>query len=149
LLGIPYMAGVANGFKNVYFAGVLPRIAVAYFFAALIFCFLSSSSSGGVRPSSGAATSETPDASRGPNAPSPMEPAAPEDGRTPLDTPLGQRRRHRLNLFTLIAICLFLLIGYWALMTFVPVPGIGAPTLAEPGKTLAHYIDQLYMHGKK
>ena len=37
LLGILYMGGVANGFKNVYLAGVLHRIAVAYFFAALIF----------------------------------------------------------------------------------------------------------------
>src|SRR2546421_1392374 len=42
LLGIFYMGGVANGFKNVYLAGVLHRIAVAYFFAALIFCFLGS-----------------------------------------------------------------------------------------------------------
>jgi len=31
----------------------------------------------------------------------------------------------------------------------VPVPGIGAPTLAEPGKNLAHYIDQLYLPGQK
>ena len=31
LLGIFYMGGVANGFKNVYLAGVLHRIAVAYF----------------------------------------------------------------------------------------------------------------------
>src|SRR5512142_2666673 len=30
LLGIFYMGGVANGFKNVYLAGVLHRIAVAY-----------------------------------------------------------------------------------------------------------------------
>src|SRR5215471_9064645 len=44
LLGIFYMGGVADGFKNVYFAGVLHRIAVAYFFAALIFCFLGASS---------------------------------------------------------------------------------------------------------
>src|SRR2546429_176200 len=39
-LGVFYMGGVADGFKNVYLAGVLQRIAVAYFFAGLIFCFL-------------------------------------------------------------------------------------------------------------
>jgi len=39
LLGVFYMGGIAHGFKNVYFAGVLHRIAVAYFFTALIFCF--------------------------------------------------------------------------------------------------------------
>jgi len=93
LLGIFYMGGVASGFKNVYFAGVLHRISVAYFFAALIFCFF------------------------------------------------GTR--------TMIGICIGLLIGYWALMTFIPVPGIGAPDLSVPGKNLAHYIDDLYMPGKK
>src|SRR5256885_2008685 len=80
LLGMFYMGGVADGFKNVYLVGVLHRIAVAYFFAALIFCFCS------------------------PRA--------------------------------MVAICLSLLIGYWALMTFVPVPGIGAPDLSVSGKNL-------------
>ncbi len=104
LLGIFYMGGVANGFKNVYFAGVLHRIAVAYFFTSLIFCFLGSS-------------------------PSPM---AKKEG-----------------LFTMIGFCLLLLVGYWALLTFVPVPGIGAPSLDGPGKNLAHYIDELYLPGQK
>src|SRR5205085_8543627 len=45
--------------------------------------------------------------------------------------------------------CVALLAGYWALMTFVPVPGIGQPTLTVPGKNLAHYLDQLYLPGKK
>ncbi|MGI8966500.1 MAG: heparan-alpha-glucosaminide N-acetyltransferase domain-containing protein, partial [Limisphaerales bacterium] len=67
VLGILYMGGVANGFKNVYLAGVLQRIAVAYFFAALLFCFC--------------------------------------------------------RMRTLIFICFILLIGYWALLTFVPIPG--------------------------
>ena len=39
LLGVIYMGGVKNGFKNIYFVGVLHRIAEAYFFAALIYCF--------------------------------------------------------------------------------------------------------------
>jgi predicted acyltransferase len=93
LLGVFYMGGVANGFKNVYLAGVLHRIAVAYFFAALIFCFF--------------------------------------------------RTR------AMVLICLALLVGYWALITFVPVPGIGAPSLAGPGKNLAHYFDELYLPGQK
>jgi predicted acyltransferase len=93
LLGIFYMGGVSDGFKNVYLAGVLHRIAVSYFITGLIFCFL--------------------------------------------------RAR------TMMVICAALLIGYWALMTFVPVPGVGAPTLSEPGKNLAHYLDALYLPGRK
>jgi len=93
LLGIFYMGGVANGFKNMYFAGVLHRIAVAYFFSALLFCFL--------------------------------------------------RAR------TLTLICAGLLAGYWALLTFVPVPGLGAPSLTEPGRNLAHYLDELCLPGQR
>jgi predicted acyltransferase len=92
LLGVFYMGGVSHGFKNVYLAGVLHRIAVAYFFAALLFCFL--------RPRA------------------------------------------------LIAVCIALLIGYWALLTFVPVPGIGAPSY-EQGRNLAYHLDQLYLPGQK
>ena len=76
-----------------YLAGVLQRIAVAYFFAALMFCFL------------------------------------------------GTR--------ALVCVCLTLLIGYWALMTQTPVPGFGPPNLDEPGKNLAHYLDQRYLPGRK
>jgi predicted acyltransferase len=93
LLGVFYMGGVANGFKNIYFAGVLHRIAVAYFFSALLVCFA--------------------------------------------------------GLRTLISLCAGLLIGYWALMTFVPIPEIGAASLAVPGRNLAHYLDQLYLPGQK
>ena len=93
LLGIFYMGGVANGFANVYFAGVLHRIAVAYFFAALLFCFF--------------------------------------------------RTR------TLVWICAAFLLGYWALMTCVPVPGIGVPSLAGPGRNLGHYLDDQFLPGQK
>ena len=92
LLGVFYMGGVANGFKNVYLAGVLHRIAVAYCFTALICCFC--------------------------------------------------------RLRVMLMICVRLLAVYWALMTLVPVPGIGAPTLAEPGRNLAHYLDELYLPGR-
>jgi predicted acyltransferase len=93
LLGIFYMGGVAEGFKNVYLAGVLHRIAVAYFFAAVLFSFC------------------------------------------------GPR--------TLIVLCLALLAGYWALMKFVLVPGIGTLTLMEPGKNLAHYLDERFLPVRK
>src|SRR5690349_10674494 len=92
LLGIFYMGGVANGFKNVYFAGVLHRIAVAYFFAALIFCFFRTRS--------------------------------------------------------MVILCASFLVGYWALLTFVPVPGLGAASY-EQGKNLAYYLDQQYLPGQK
>ena len=93
LLGVFYMGGLANGFQNIYFAGVLHRIAVAYFFAALIFCFM--------------------------------------------------------HLRAMAALCAGLLVGYWALMTFVPVPGLGAPDLSVPEKNLAHYLDELYLPGRR
>jgi predicted acyltransferase len=91
-LGVFYMGGVSNGFKNVYFAGVLHRIAVAYFFAALLFCFL--------------------------------PPRA---------------------LAVLVPV---LLIYYWAMLTFVPVPGIGPPSY-EHARNLAYYVDQRWMPGQK
>ena len=108
LLGMFYMGGVSQGFKNVYFAGVLHRISVAYFFTGLIFCFLGTSNQPGAA------------------------------NRTP-----------RSGLNAMIALCFGLLLGYWALLTLVPVPGIDAPTLAGPGKNLAHYLDQLFLPGRK
>jgi predicted acyltransferase len=41
-----------------------------------------------------------------------------------------------------------LLVGYWALMTFVPVPGVGAGSLAE-GENLANWVDMQYLPGMK
>lgn len=40
-----------------------------------------------------------------------------------------------------------LLVGYWALMTFVPVPGIGAGSFA-PDANLANWIDAHYLPGR-
>lgn len=40
-----------------------------------------------------------------------------------------------------------LLAGYWALMTFVPVPGIGAGSFA-PNANLANWIDAQYLPGR-
>jgi predicted acyltransferase len=45
---------------------------------------------------------------------------------------------------TQILVAATLLLGYWALMTLVPVPGIGAANL-EKGTNLAAYIDNLFL----
>jgi len=48
----------------------------------------------------------------------------------------------------LLIACVVLLVGYWALMTFVPVPGIGSGSF-EKGANLANWLDQQYLPGKK
>jgi predicted acyltransferase len=52
------------------------------------------------------------------------------------------------RLRTLIVACVSLLVGYWALMTFVPVPEIGAGSFAK-GANLANWIDAHYLPGKR
>jgi len=44
----------------------------------------------------------------------------------------------------MVIVCVALLVGYWALMTFVPVPGVGAGNF-QRGANLANYIDQQYL----
>jgi predicted acyltransferase len=51
------------------------------------------------------------------------------------------------NLRGLIAAFVALLAGYWALMIFVPVPGIGAGSFA-PDANLANWIDAHYLPGR-
>jgi predicted acyltransferase len=51
------------------------------------------------------------------------------------------------NLRGLVATCVALLVGYWALMTFVPVPGIGAGHFG-PDQNLANWIDANYLPGR-
>jgi predicted acyltransferase len=46
------------------------------------------------------------------------------------------------------AVCTGLLVLYWALMTFVPVPGVGAGDFAE-GKNLANYLDARFLPLRK
>jgi predicted acyltransferase len=41
-----------------------------------------------------------------------------------------------------------ILLGYWALMALVPVPGFGAGRLV-PGENLAHWVDEHYLPGRK
>ncbi|NWG14737.1 MAG: DUF1624 domain-containing protein [Acidobacteria bacterium] len=52
------------------------------------------------------------------------------------------------KLRAMMAVCLALLIGYWMLMTFVPVPGHGAGNFAE-GANLANYVDSRYLPFRK
>ncbi|HYB91686.1 MAG TPA: heparan-alpha-glucosaminide N-acetyltransferase domain-containing protein [Candidatus Binataceae bacterium] len=92
LLGILYYGGFSTPLRDIRLLGVLQRIALCYFFSALLFCYV------------------------------------------------PPRR--------LIAVCVLLLIGYWALMTFVPVPGAGSGNFAE-GKNLANYIDHQYLPLRK
>ncbi len=51
------------------------------------------------------------------------------------------------NLRGLIAVLVALLVGYWALMTFVPVPGIGVGSYAADAN-LANWIDRNYLPGR-
>lgn len=51
------------------------------------------------------------------------------------------------NLRGMIAALVALLVGYWALMTFIPVPGIGAGSYA-PDANLANWIDHNYLPGR-
>jgi predicted acyltransferase len=47
-----------------------------------------------------------------------------------------------------VATCIGLLVVYWALMTFVPVPGVGAGHFEE-GKNLANYLDDRFLPLRK
>jgi predicted acyltransferase len=48
----------------------------------------------------------------------------------------------------LIAATVALLVGYWALLTFVPVPEFGAGDFAE-GHNLTNHLDRMYLAGRK
>jgi predicted acyltransferase len=51
------------------------------------------------------------------------------------------------NMRGMVVALVTLLVGYWALMTFVPVPGIGAGSYA-PDANLANWIDYNYLPGR-
>ena len=48
----------------------------------------------------------------------------------------------------LVGVCVGLLLGYWALLSFVPVPGHGAGNFAE-GANLTNYVDQQWLPLRK
>jgi len=43
---------------------------------------------------------------------------------------------------TLKVLAIVFLVGYWALMTLVPIPGMGAPDIDDPGGHLSAWIDR-------
>ncbi len=45
---------------------------------------------------------------------------------------------------TLALVCVGLLVGYWALLRFVPVPGLGQPSFEE-GRNLANWVDSRFL----
>jgi predicted acyltransferase len=92
VLGVIYSGGIAKGIENVRLLGVLQRIALCYFFAAILFC--------------------------------------------------------TFRVRGLMVAGVALLVGYWAMMTFIPVPGVGAGNFAE-GSNLANWIDREYLPFRK
>jgi predicted acyltransferase len=46
-----------------------------------------------------------------------------------------------------IRLAAIILVFYWILMAYIPVPGIGAPDLSVPEKNWAHYLDSLLLPG--
>ena len=48
---------------------------------------------------------------------------------------------------TQLIIAFVILVIYWLVMMYLPVPGIGMPDLSEPGKNWANYMDQRYLPG--
>lgn len=91
-LGILYYGGFSTPVEKIRLLGVLQRLALCYFFASLLFCYL--------------------------------KPKA------------------------LLGVCAGILISYWALLSFVPVPGHGAGNFAE-GANLANYVDAQYLPLRK
>jgi predicted acyltransferase len=92
LLGLLYYGGIAKGFDQIRWLGVLQRLALCYGFAGICFVYLG---------------------------------------------------RRGLAITTAA-----LLVGYWAMLTFIPVPGFGAGDFAE-GHNLTNWIDQQYLPGFK
>jgi len=52
-----------------------------------------------------------------------------------------------LDLRGMIVACVALLVGYWALLTFVPVPGVGVGSYA-PDANLTNWLDANYLPGR-
>jgi len=91
VLGLIAYGGISGHFGDIRLLGVLQRIAICYFFTALMFL--------------------------------------------------------NFNLRGLIAALIVLLVGYWALLTFVPVPGVGTVSYAADAN-LANWIDYNYLPGR-
>lgn len=92
LLGVFYYGGIARGVEGIRIMGVLQRLAICYFFTALLFWHLDTKK--------------------------------------------------------LAAVCVGLLVAYWILLSFVPVPGLGRTSFAV-GENWANYFDRQYLPLRK
>ncbi len=116
--------------------GVLQRIALCYIFAALIYLCVGQTSRSVRRPSAGASAEallKAPFRS--------VHGAAPAG---PTETFRG--RPFRPNPLAIWGVIAALLLGYWALMMRVPVPGYG-PGRLDPEGNLAAYLDRALLLG--
>jgi len=93
LLGVFYSGGISKGLEQIRWMGVLQRIAISYFFAALIY--------------------------------------------------LGCRRNPKL----VAAAVVLILLAYWALLSFVPLPGAEAISF-DANLNWANYIDLKFLPGR-
>jgi predicted acyltransferase len=105
-------------FSSIRIMGVLQRIAVCYLVAGLMYLLTYEPASAGTN----AATDPTPGTA--PGGPSSV----------------------RANTRVMAVAAVVLLAGYWALMTFVPVPGVGVGHL-DKENNLGAYIDRTVMGG--
>jgi len=92
LLGVFYYGGIARGVEGIRIMGVLQRLALCYFFTAILFC--------------------------------------------------------HLDVKKLMIVCVGLLVAYWILLSFVPVPGLGRTSFAV-GENWANYFDRQYLPLRK
>lgn len=51
------------------------------------------------------------------------------------------------NWKTQIKVAVGILISYWIIMAYIPVPGIGSPDLSGPEKNWAHWLDSILLPG--
>ena len=63
-------------------------------------------------------------------------------------TPALSPRRGRSIPWALVVLTALLLIGYWAMLTFIPVPSFGAADFAE-GHNLTNWLDKMYLPLRK
>jgi predicted acyltransferase len=121
ILGVLYYEGIGGGVPHIRILGVLQRLALCYCGAGLAFVWL------GVGPVALRSARHQ------------VAPGS-EEG-----LPRSQRDRGYLRLIVLTA---SLLVGYWAMLTFIPVPGFGAGDFAE-GHNLTNWLDKMFLPLRK
>jgi predicted acyltransferase len=67
---------------------------------------------------------------------------------TPTLTPRRGRTIFERGPWKLVVLTVSLLVGYWAMLTFIPVPGFGAGDFAE-GHNFTNWLDKMYLPLRK